>query len=70
MKIVYKKTIEEKIRAIKLEEDLTGKVVDYVLLTPQEAKDLYKSVGTFPNFNWRFVDGSSFYGVSTRIDFA
>ena len=47
MKIHYKPSISDQLRAIKLKADVANKVIDYVALTEGEARALYQDTNSF-----------------------
>lgn len=71
MKVIYSKKITEQLLETKKEADKQNKTIDYVELTEEEARQLYRelerSCCTPVIMSWRSINGMTFCGITLKV---
>jgi len=70
MRVVYKRTVSERLRDSIAEADLLTKEIKCVFLTDEEASKLLQEEGLpFPRWaTYHQLDGASFMGIQLRLE--
>ena len=70
MRVVYKRTMEEKLRDAIAEAELNGKEIRYIALTDDEASKLISEDATyFPSWaSYRQLHGATFMGIPLKLE--